>query len=99
MAIAVGIVAIAAVGRQAYANANERTTKRRIGPPDSAGTRPRGPSRSALVERLDDPAYAGLTIGQGVAAGSSLVLWKGFDQGTESAENFVGSMVVGELQI
>jgi hypothetical protein len=34
-----------------------------------------------------------------VAAGSSLVLWKGFDRGASSATNFATSLVVGELQI
>jgi len=34
-----------------------------------------------------------------VAAGSSLVLWKGFDRGTSSATNFATSLAVGELQI
>jgi hypothetical protein len=34
-----------------------------------------------------------------VAAGSSLVLWKGFDRGPSSATNFATSLAVGELQI
>jgi hypothetical protein len=34
-----------------------------------------------------------------VAAGSSVVLWKGFDRGTSSAANFATSLAVGELQI
>jgi hypothetical protein len=34
-----------------------------------------------------------------VAAGSSLVLWKGFDRGASSAANFGVSLAVGELQI
>lgn len=34
-----------------------------------------------------------------VAAGSSVVLWKGFDRGASSATNFATSLAVGELQI
>jgi hypothetical protein len=34
-----------------------------------------------------------------VAGGSSLVLWKGFDQGTAAAWNFGVGLAVGELQI
>jgi hypothetical protein len=34
-----------------------------------------------------------------VAAGSSLVLWKGFDRGTSAAESFATGLAVGELQL
>jgi hypothetical protein len=53
---------------------------------------------AASVER-EERSWVAHALNFVVAAGSSLVLWKGFDRGASSATNFATSLAVGELQI
>jgi hypothetical protein len=54
--------------------------------------------RAANAER-EERSWVAHALNFIVAAGSSLVLWKGFDRGTSSATNFATSLAVGEFQI
>ena len=64
----------------------------------------RDQAASALREQAASAERAGRSwlahaLNFAVAAGSSLVLWKGFDRGASSAANFATSLAIGELQI
>jgi hypothetical protein len=54
--------------------------------------------QAANVER-EGRSWIPHAVNLAVAGGSSLVLWEGFDRGTESAANFGVSVAIGELQI
>jgi hypothetical protein len=54
--------------------------------------------QAASAER-EERSWVAHVLNIAVAGGSSLVLWKGFDRGSEAATNFPVSIAVGELQI
>ena len=54
--------------------------------------------QAASAER-EERSWVAHVLNIAVAGGSSLVLWKGFDRGSEAATNFPVSIAIGELQI
>jgi hypothetical protein len=54
--------------------------------------------QAASAER-EERSWVAHALNIAVAGGSSLVLWKGFDRGSEAATNFPVSIAVGELEI
>jgi hypothetical protein len=54
--------------------------------------------RAASAER-EERSWVVHALNLVVTGGSSLILWKGFGHGTESAENLATGIAVGELQI
>ena len=54
--------------------------------------------QAASAER-EERSWVAHALNFAVAGGSSLILWKGFGHGTESAENFAEGIAVGEFQI
>ena len=54
--------------------------------------------QAASAER-EERSWVAHVLNIAVAGGSSLVLWKGFDRGSEAATNFPVSIAIGELQV